>query len=115
MASQHPGIPAFKLTFLFCAFVIILFFYGIDQIVAMQDYDTLLEQISEILNPLVEPGTKISEESDFVADLGFDSLKVMKLLEKVEDRYDISIPLNILPDIHTIKDFVVQLQRLMNP
>jgi acyl carrier protein len=36
----------------------------------------------------------------------------MKLLEKVEDRYDISIPLNILPDIQTIKDFVMQLQRL---
>ena len=78
----------------------------------MQDYDTLLKQISELLNPLVEPGTEISEESDFVADLGFDSLKVMKLLEQVEDRYDISIPLNILPDIQTVKDFVVQIEKL---
>lgn len=78
----------------------------------MQDYDTLLKQISELLNSFVEPGTEIQEESDFVADLGFDSLKVMKLLEKVEDRYDISIPLNILPDIQTVKDFVSQLQRL---
>jgi len=55
----------------------------------------------------------LREESDFVADLGFDSLKVMKLLEKVEDHYDISIPLNILPDIRTIKDFVLQLEKLM--
>jgi acyl carrier protein len=78
----------------------------------MQDYETILEQIYELLDPLVEEGTDIQEESDFVADLGFDSLKVMKLLEKVEDRYDISIPLNILPDIQTIKDFVMQLQRL---
>jgi acyl carrier protein len=78
----------------------------------MQDYETILEQIYELLEPLVEEGTDIQEESDFVADLGFDSLKVMKLLEKVEDRYDISIPLNILPDIQTIKDFVMQLQRL---
>ena len=78
----------------------------------MQDYDTLLKQISELLNPLVEPGTAISQESDFVADLGFDSLKVMKLLEQVEDRYDISIPLNILPDIQTVKDFVLQIEKL---
>ena len=78
----------------------------------MQDYDTLLKQISELLNPLVEEGTEIGEESDFVADLGFDSLKVMKLLEQVEDRYDISIPLNILPDIQTVKDFVVQIEKL---
>ena len=79
----------------------------------MQDYETLLKQISELLHPLVEEGTEIQEASDFVADLGFDSLKVMKFLEKVEDTYDISIPLNILPDIQTIKDFILQLQKLM--
>ena len=78
----------------------------------MQDYETLLKKISELLQPLVEGGTEIKEESDFVADLGFDSLKVMKFLEKVEDFYDISIPLNILPDIQTVKDFVSQLQKL---
>ncbi len=80
----------------------------------MQDYETILEQIYKLLDPLVEEGIDIQEESDFVADLGFDSLKVMKLLEKVEDRYDISIPLNILPDIQTIKDFVMQVQRLIS-
>ncbi len=80
----------------------------------MQDYETILEQIYELLESLVEEGTDIREESDFVADLGFDSLKVMKLLEKVEDHYDISIPINILTDIQTIKDFVMQLQRLIS-
>lgn len=78
----------------------------------MQDYETISKQVSELLQPLVEGGTEIKEESDFVADLGFDSLKVMKFLEKVEDFYDISIPLNILPDIQTVKDFVSQLQKL---
>jgi acyl carrier protein len=80
----------------------------------MPEYETLLEQICELLDPLVEERIEIQEQTDFVADLGFDSLKVMKLLEKVEDRYDISIPLNILPDIQTIKDFVLQLQRLIS-
>ena len=80
----------------------------------MQDYETILKQLYELLEPLVEEGVDFQEESDFVADLGFDSLKVMKLLEKVEDHYDISIPLNILPDIQTIKDFVTQLQRLIS-
>ncbi|MGD9183584.1 MAG: phosphopantetheine-binding protein [Desulfobacterales bacterium] len=78
----------------------------------MQDYDTLLKQICELLDALVEENIELQEESYFVADLGFDSLKVMKFLEKVEDRFDISIPLNILPDIQTIKDFVLELQRL---
>ena len=79
----------------------------------LQNYDTLLKQICELLDVLVEEDIELREESDFVADLGFDSLKVMKLLEKVEDHYDISIPLNILPDIQTVKDFVLQLEKLM--
>jgi acyl carrier protein len=79
----------------------------------MQDYDALIKQICELMDPLVEGGTVLGEETDFVADLGFDSLKVMKLLEIVEDRYDISIPLNVLPDIRTVKDFVLQLQKLV--
>jgi acyl carrier protein len=79
----------------------------------MPEYDTLLKQVCELLDALVEEDIELREESDFVADLGFDSLKVMKLLEKVEDHYDVSIPLNILPDIQTIKDFVLQLEKLM--
>ena len=80
----------------------------------MPEYDTLLKQVCELLDALVEEDIELQEESDFVADLGFDSLKVMKLLEKVEDHYDVSIPLNILPDIQTIKDFVLQLEKIVS-
>ena len=80
----------------------------------MPEYDTLLKQICELLDALVEEDIELREESDFVADLGFDSLKVMKLLEKVEDYYDVSIPLNILPDTQTIKDFVLQLEKIVS-
>ena len=79
----------------------------------MQDYQSILKKIYELLDPLVEQGIGIQEETDFVSDLGFDSLKVMKLVEQVEDHYDISIPLNILPDVRTIKDFVLQLEKLI--
>jgi acyl carrier protein len=48
-----------------------------------------------------------------VSDLEFDSLKVMSLVERVEDRFDLSIPLNILPDVRTVRDFTVQLQKLL--
>ncbi len=78
----------------------------------MQDYETILKRICQLLVPFVETGTAIQEDSDFVADLNFDSLKVMKLVEQVEDEYDLSIPLNILPDVQTVKDFVKQLQNL---
>jgi acyl carrier protein len=81
----------------------------------MQDYEAILKRVCELLAPFVEKGTALREDSDFVADLNFDSLKVMKLVEQVEDEYDISIPLNILPDVQTVKDFVTQLQKLVSP
>ena len=78
----------------------------------MQVDERVLQQICEILKPLVPDGQEIKVETDLVADLGLDSLKVMKILETVEDNFDISIPLNILPDVRTVEDFVLQIQRL---
>jgi acyl carrier protein len=78
----------------------------------MHDYQTILQALNEILIPLVPAGHPINEDTDLVADLGLDSLKVMKILESVEDRFDISIPLNVLPDVRTVKDFALQIQKI---
>ena len=78
----------------------------------MQTYEELLSQVIEMVQPLAPQGRSVHEDTDLVSDLEFDSLKVMSLVERVEDRFDISIPLNILPDIRTVRDFTVQLQKL---
>lgn len=79
----------------------------------MQTYEELLSLVIEMIRPLAPQGRQIDERTDLVSDLEFDSLKVMSLIERVEDRFDISIPLNILPDIRTVRDFTVQLQNLL--
>lgn len=53
------------------------------------------------------PGTRFSE------DLNFDSLVVMEFVAVVEDAFDISIPLNILPDIATIRDLAVAVEKIV--
>ena len=78
----------------------------------MHEYQTILQELDKILKPFVPQGQTANEDTDLVADLGLDSLKVMKILESVEDRYDISIPLNVLPDVRTVKDFALQIQKL---
>jgi acyl carrier protein len=78
----------------------------------MQLNEKIINAVTEILRPLVPQGQLINAETDLVADLGLDSLKVMKLVETVEDRFDISIPLNILPDVRTVSDFVVQIEKI---
>jgi len=78
----------------------------------MQVNENILQYIYQILQPFVPEGHAIKPETDLVAELGLDSLKVMKILEAVEDRFDISIPLNILPDVRTVEDLVLQIQKL---
>jgi acyl carrier protein len=79
----------------------------------MSDYENILQALTETLKPLVPRGQKIDEDTDLVADLGLDSLKVMKIIESVEDGYDISIPLNVLPEVRTVKDFALQIQKII--
>ena len=79
----------------------------------MHSYDDILKLVLGLIRPLAPQGREVDEDTDLVADLEFDSLKVMNLIEQVEDRFDISVPLNILPDIRTVKDFTVQLQRIL--
>jgi acyl carrier protein len=78
----------------------------------MANYEDILSQLFEIIKPSVKDGRQLEEDTDLVADLGLDSLKVMTLVEEMEDQFDISIPLNILANVRTIKDFALQLQQL---
>jgi acyl carrier protein len=78
----------------------------------MQLNEEITNAVVEILRPLVSEGQLINAETDLVADLGLDSLKVMKLVETVEDSFDISVPLNVLPEVRTVGDFVQQIEKI---
>lgn len=78
----------------------------------MQRYEDILEQLNEALKPYVKEEKDLNENTELVADLGLDSVQVMQLLLEIEDRLDVSIPLNILPDVRTVKDLALQLQKL---
>lgn len=80
----------------------------------MQPNEDILTQVTALIKSLAPEHQDISEATDLVADLDFDSLKVMKLLEELEDRFDISVPLNLLPSIRTVEDLALQLQRIID-
>lgn len=77
----------------------------------MSDYNTYANYIFDILGPL-KRDLQLTEDTDLVAGVGLSSLQVMELIEKIEDRFDISIPLNILPEVNTIKDLACQLEKI---
>ena len=75
----------------------------------MPDYNDFLTRIFEILKPFAKQGIILNEDSELVTQLGLTSLQVMELIEQIEDHFDMSIPLNILPDIRTVHDLALQL------
>lgn len=79
----------------------------------MTTYAEIYAGLCELLVPLADEGKTVDEDSDLIADLGLSSLKIMDLLMEIEDRFDITVPLNVLPDVRTVRDFARQLEKLI--
>ncbi|WP_180561336.1 acyl carrier protein [Escherichia coli] len=67
----------------------------------MVNREIVMDYILSCLQDLVANGVEIKPDSALVNDLGLESIKVMDLLMMLEDRFDISIPINILLDVKT--------------
>lgn len=67
----------------------------------MINREAVMDYILECLHGMVASDVEIKPESDLIDELGLESIKVMDLLMMLEDRFDISIPINILLDIRT--------------
>ena len=78
----------------------------------MLDYPQIVAELGAELASFTQGKIEIGEDTDLLADLHLDSLQVMNLLLHVEDRFDISIPVNILPDVKTVKDLALQIEHL---
>ena len=79
----------------------------------MLSKEEILQKVIEIMEPrMPADGPKVTADLDLINDLGLDSLKVMEILETLEDTFDISIPINILPEIRTVDDLVEEIQKV---
>ena len=76
-------------------------------------YAAIFQQVAVLLQEYAPQPVPIHEDTELINDLGFDSLRVMELLHEVEDVFDITYPLNALSDLRTVKDFVLQIQHIV--
>ena len=67
------------------------------------EFEKLAGIIAEVMN--IDPAS-IKEDTDFVKDLGADSLDIMQILMNAEEVFDIEIPddEDLLSSINTVKD-----------
>jgi acyl carrier protein len=79
------------------------------QPVSAQIEDGVIDVLKNVSRRPIEP----TLGSDLVADLGFDSLQVLEVVAELEDRFDISIPLNDVPATRTVAQVVAQVTALV--
>jgi acyl carrier protein len=78
----------------------------------MTDYQEYLNFLYSALETQNKNKLVLAENTALVVDIGLSSLEVMEFIEKIEDHFDISIPLNILPDVNTIGDLAKKVRDL---
>ncbi|MDG1857749.1 MAG: acyl carrier protein [Emcibacteraceae bacterium] len=62
----------------------------------------IFDQICDLIEPFNQKAVAIKTSTTFATDLELDSLSVMDMLAAIEDHFDVTVPLNILPDLETV-------------
>jgi len=78
----------------------------------INDYQEYLAFLCSAMESQNKKNIPLNENTALVADIGLSSLEVMEYIEKIEDHFDISIPLNILPDVNTIGELAHKVKEL---
>ena len=65
---------------------------------------TVIEEICLQLAPYQTGEQPITGETVISKDLTIDSLAVMDMVMELEDRFDVSIPMNVVAEIHTVDE-----------
>ena len=72
----------------------------------MLNREVLMDYVLECIQGMIPGDVELKQNSDLVNDLGLESIQVMTLLMMLEDKLDISIPMNILLNVRTPEQFL---------
>jgi len=79
-----------------------------------QSHSTRIEEgVIEVLKGVSRRPIQPTLASHLVADLGFDSLQVFETIAELEDRFNVSIPLNDTAPPRTVAEVVALIRALV--
>ncbi len=67
-----------------------------------QDTKEIEQALRKILSGSVDSSVDLASETDFVSDLGLESIQVLEFIMEVEEHFDIAIDLESLSDVRTV-------------
>ena len=70
------------------------------------------EIIFDTLRAALPQDRPLSDNTHIIEDLGLDSVAVMDFVMEIEDKLDISVPLDKIAEVETLGDLIATVQRL---
>ena len=74
--------------------------------------DDVLDEVCHQLEPYQPEEQPITADTVIYQELSIDSLAVMDIIMDLEDRFDVSIPINTVAEIRTVQELVDTILRL---
>ncbi len=68
------------------------------------NYDEIMQLLCDRLSGLTNSGVHITPETNLISQLSIDSIKLLNLIMEIEDTFDVSIPINALTDVQTVRE-----------
>lgn len=70
-------------------------------------------EIITMLSGRVPQGVQVTSETQILRGLGLDSVAILDFIMDLEDRFDVSIPLDRVAEVQTISDLSGAIDKLM--
>ena len=77
-----------------------------------ESVDDIRTMVTAMLRALLPATVALSDSTSIVRDLGLDSVAVMDFVMEIEERLDVSVPLDRISEVETIGDLMTVLRDL---
>jgi acyl carrier protein len=69
-------------------------------------YHVVLSETIDLIKTEIETIDRVEPHSSLLGDLDLDSVEVMEMIEIFENKFNIEIPIDRLPELNTVEDLV---------
>ncbi|MGH8150017.1 MAG: acyl carrier protein [Steroidobacteraceae bacterium] len=74
--------------------------------------DSIRRLVFDTLRASTRKSVELSDQTNIVRELGLDSVAIMDFVMEMEDRLDISVPLDRIAEVETVGDLVATMRDL---
>ncbi len=79
------------------------------------NYDEIMQLLCDRLSSLTNSELQVTADTNLINQLSIDSIKLLNLIMEIEDTFDVSIPINALADVQTVRQLADLVYKIKSP